>query len=373
MTTEQIKNIQIHFVVSTARTGSTLLSSMFNMHENILSPVEEPFAYNLYFKYNSITNWTSKIIDEYCYDFYLFSEGILENQFGTSEELKQLLKKHKEHLDYETAVKITYLCFFPERDKSNIKVIIDKQLKFHDFIEDVAVFFPKSKFIILTRDPRDNALVKMKRIKREGSDRNRFDRKNNYYHLALDWNREYTLLYDKLRLIDHSRYMQLRYEDLVKNPEQELLRISLFLGFDYTPQMLKYHEVLKESMNKNVDLKSEAKKHFFELHKSLTEKVNTEKVDFWKKELSKSDADIVWSICHKMAIKMGYLACGCSSDIPKNVPYYSALVKYYFMKVLYPKAYYSMPFFMRYLIKKVKYGKSFKRDQYASVDTTKKY
>ncbi|MBL7883363.1 MAG: sulfotransferase, partial [Bacteroidia bacterium] len=282
MTIEQIKNIEIHFVVSTARTGSTLLSSMFNMHENLLSPVEEPFAFNLYFKYHSIINWTSKIIDDYCYDFYLFSEGVLETQFGSRNELKQLLEKHKNYLDYDTVVKITYLCFFPERNKENITVIIDKQLRFHEFIEQVSRFFPKSKFIILTRDPRDNALVKMKRIIREGSHKNSFDRKNNYYHLALDWNREYTLLYKKRDVIGKDRFVELRYEDLVENPEQELLRIASFLGFKYIPQMLQYHEVLKDSMQKNVDLRSEAKKHFFELHKSLTEKVNTQKVNFWK-------------------------------------------------------------------------------------------
>jgi hypothetical protein len=366
MTIEDIKDIQIHFVVSTARTGSTLLSSMFNMHENLLSPVEEPFAYNLYFKYNSITNWTSKIIDEYCYDFYLFSEGVLENQFGTPEELKQLLEKHKEHLDYEIAVKITYLCFFPERDKSKIKIVIDKQLRFHEFIEQVAIFFPKSKFILLTRDPRDNALVKMKRIKREGSDKNKFDRKNNYYHLALDWSREYALLYNKLNLIESNRYIHLRYEDLVENSEKELLRIASFLDFKYKPQMLQYHEVVKESMEKNVDLKNEAKKHFFELHKSLTEKVNTEKVGFWKKELDKNDANVIWSICCKQAIIMGYEAQGCSSDVHKGIAYYNAFMKYCFMKVLYPKIYYSMPFFMRYWAKKIKYRKSFKRDRYAS-------
>jgi hypothetical protein len=43
-----LKNISLNFILSTGRTGSTLLSSMLNMHPEILSVSEEPFAYNLY-------------------------------------------------------------------------------------------------------------------------------------------------------------------------------------------------------------------------------------------------------------------------------------------------------------------------------------
>jgi len=370
MMIEQIKNIQLHFVVSTARTGSTLLSSMFNMHKNLLSPVEEPFAFNLYFKYHDVKEWTTQKIEEYCYDFYLFSEGVLESQFGKKEDLQRMLEKYKEHLDYETAVKITYLCFFPERNKDSITMIIDKQLKFHDFIEKVAVFFPQSKFIILTRDPRDNALVKMKRIIREGSDKNVWDRKNNYYHLALDWNREYNLLYRKKMLIGEERFMQLRYEDFVVSPENELKRVSNFLGFEYDAVMLNYHEMIKQSAQKSIDLNNEAKRHFFELHKSLTEKVNKDKVGFWKKNLSEKDANIIWSICSRRAMEIGYLPDNCSVKIPKSSTYYVAILKYCVLKILLPGIYYAVPFCMRYAVKKIKYGSSFKRDQYATVGGT---
>jgi len=372
LSTKDIKKIQIHFVVSTARTGSTLLSSMFNMHNNLLSPVEEPFAFNLYFKYHAIEQWTSKIIKEYCYDFYLFSEGVLEAQFGEREQLQQLLENHKEQLDYETVVKITYLCFFPERNKDSVTMIIDKQLKFHDFIEKVAIFFPKSKFIILTRDPRDNTLVKMNRIIREGSDKNVLDRKNNYYHLALDWNREYNLLYQKKKVIGEDRFMQLRYEDLVVQPEYELKRVSDFLGFKYDSEMLNYHETIKESAKKSLDLNNEAQRHFFELHKSLTEKVNSDKVDLWKKKLSKKDADIVWSICHERALQIGYLAENCSTKIPISLSYYIAIIKYFLFKIVLPGTYYAVPFFMRYAVKKIKYGNRFKSDQYATANGVSK-
>lgn len=367
MDIQQIKNIKLHFIVSTARTGSTLLSAMFNMHKKLLSPVEEPFAYNLYFKYASIKIWTDRTIEDFCFDFYLFSEGVLEPQFGTKVQLKEALQKHKEHLDYPTVVKIAYLCFFPERDKSNVTTIIDKQLKFHDFIEDVATFFPESKFIILNRDPRDNALVKMKRILREHSAGKEMGRtRSNYWLLGLLWKREYSLLYSKREKIGRHRFMELKYEDLVTSPEKELKRIAEFTGFEYDPVMLQYHIQTKEKIKKAEDDADIPKKMFYELHQSLTRETNTDKVGFWKSNMTHQDANIVWTICGDLARKIGYTDDGCEGQVKKDLVYYRTFLKYLVQKIMIPTLYYKMPFVFRYTIKKIKYGDRFKQNRYTS-------
>lgn len=360
MTIEQIKNIELHFVVSTARTGSTLLSAMFNMHENLLSPVEEPFAFNLYFKYKSIKKWTKSTIENFCYDFYLFSEGVLEPQFGTKKELQEMLEKYIDHLDYDTAVKIAYLCFVPEKDKSDVKIIIDKQLRFHHFIEKVAVFFPNSKFIILNRDPRDNVVVKMKRIKRE----NRIQ--TNYLKLANDWYRQYYLLYLKKRQIGSHRFMELKYEDLVAQPEAELKRIAKFLNFSYDEKMLQYHIKIKEKVSELIDEIDVKKEFLVKLHQSLTQKIYSDKVNFWKNNLTQDEADTIWYVCGDLAEEIGYKEDGCQKKINKNRTFYYTKIRYFLYRVLVPKIYYSMPFFFRYIIKKIKYGNRFKQNVYTS-------
>ncbi|MBK7182502.1 MAG: sulfotransferase [Bacteroidetes bacterium] len=364
---EDIKKIQLHFIVSTGRTGSTLLSAMFNMHKNLLSPVEEPFAFNLYFKYHDLKEWTSQKIDEYCYDFYLFSEGVLEQQFGTKKDLKDALEQYKSELDFYTTIKISYLCFFPERDKTNITTIIDKQLKFHDFIEKVAVFFPDSKFIILNRDPRDNSLVKMKRIIREKSkgffqDQN----KSNYWTLGLIWNRVYSLIYEKRKKIGEHRFLELKYEDLVANPEKELSRVADFTGFEFDPIMLQYHVQTKEKIEQANEMQDIKKQMFYLLHKSLTEKTNTDKVGFWKDNLSKNDANIIWNVCAQQAMKIGYKSESCDGKATRDKHYYRAYLNVAIQNILIPKIYYGLPFFIRYAIKKRKYGNKFKQNRYTS-------
>ena len=57
-TPKQLDEIQVHFILCTERTGSSLLANMLNMHPELIVPSEEPFA--LYFrkKYQHKTHWT---------------------------------------------------------------------------------------------------------------------------------------------------------------------------------------------------------------------------------------------------------------------------------------------------------------------------
>ncbi|MES2763231.1 MAG: sulfotransferase [Bacteroidota bacterium] len=357
-----LKNTSLNFILSTGRTGSTLLSSMLNMHPKILSVSEEPFAYNLYPKYKNVTNWTDKTIEQFCYDFYLFSEGKLEPQFGKKDDIINLLKEHRSVLTGENAIKLAYFAFFPNKDKSQVNTIVDKELKFHHFLNEVADFYPTAKFIMLCRDPRDNVLVKIKRaIKKK--------KKPNTFFLAKVWNYEYTTLNKKLSILDKDRYIKVKYEDLVEKPEEILKKITSFLNLPYNQVMLNYDENIKEEVKRNESaIGDTVKQHLSLFHEGLTQKVNTEKVNLWKKELSHEENDLIWSICEKTALSNGYIADGC-----KTVPYFKPgmikqLLKFHLDKNLTPYIYYSLPYSIKYFIKKVKYGKNLKNGTWATRD-----
>lgn len=357
-----LKNISLNFILSTGRTGSTLLSSMLNMHPEILSVSEEPFAYNLYPKYKDITNWTDETIEQFCYDFYLFSEGKLEPQFGKKEDIVKLLKEHQSILTGEYAIKLAYFAFFPNKDKSQVKSIVDKELKFHHFLNEVADFYPNSKFIILSRDPRDNVLIKIKRaIKKKKVPSTVF--------LAKTWNYEYTTLNNKTKLLDPSRCLKVKYEDLVKNPETVLKQISSFLNLPYNEVMLRYDENIKEEVKKNeTNIGDTVKQHLSLFHEGLTQKVITDKVGIWKKELTEFQNNKIWTICEATAVQFGYTSDGCS-----NIPYFKLrmfkdLLRFYFDKIIIPNVYYSLPYKLKYFIKKIKYGKNLKNGTWATKD-----
>lgn len=359
---QNLDKISLNFILSTGRTGSTLLSSMLNMHPEILSVSEEPFAYNLYPKYKNVINWDDKKIEEFCYDFYLFSEGKLEPQFGTKQDLINILQEHKSNLTGEKAIKLAYFAFFPNKDKSQVNTIVDKELKFHHFLEEVAVFYPTSKFIVLSRDPRDNVLIKIKRAIKK-------NKRPSTIFLAKTWNYEYATLNSKISQLDSKRYIKVKYEDLVSSPEIELKKITDFLNLSYQEIMLNYDEKFKEEVKRNESVIGETvKQHLTLFHEGLTQKTNTKKVGIWKKELTPAQNNKIWTICGDTAKAYNYEQEGC-----ENISYFKLhmlydLIRFYLDKIAVPNIYYSMPYSLKYLIKKIKYGKNFKNGTWATKD-----
>jgi hypothetical protein len=350
---EQIKDIKLNFILATARTGSTLLSSMLNTHPNVISTIEEPFAYSLYPKYSKIKIWTSETIQKYCYDFYLFSEGFLEIQFGTKKDLVTLLEDNKSILTSDIAIKLTYLCFFPNKDKTQISTIIDKQLRFHFCLEKVAQFYPKSKFIILYRDPRDQCLAKYRMSEKKNI-------KENYYRISNVWNYVYETLYQAKIKIGNSRFLEIKYEDLVLNPEFELNKICSFLDIPYYEIMLKYDEQIKKEVSITT-LKEEGLKEFTIFHEGLRQKVNTNKIGFWKQGLKEEEVNIIWTVCGSLAEKIGYKKKEVFVKQKLKLNNYLTFLYLLVIRTIAALYYYS-PFYFKWLIKKIKYSKKFKTD-----------
>lgn len=343
---DNLDNISINFIVSTSRTGSTLLSSMLNMHSNVLSISEEPFAYNLFPKYKNIRVWTDTIIEQYCYDFYLFSETYMQFQFGKKEELKKSLKLHQKRLTIYLAIKLTYLNFFPLKDKNKTTTIVDKELKFHHVISDMATWYPNSKYIILLRDPRDTVLINIKKQRKEKVDAN-------LIRLAKEWNYVYKTLHNRLNNINKDRFIQIKYEDLVTDPENVLKKISSFIGIEYSNTMLNYSENIKKVSSQSHLLQE----YISSYHSGLTQQVNTNKVGIWKTELSKNESDIIWSICKNTAIKNGYQKNSSDKIFFINIVNLYCLIHFYISNILIPYLYFSSPFILKYIIKKIKYRK----------------
>jgi hypothetical protein len=360
MDIEHIKNINLNFILATARTGSTLLSAMLNMHSNVISTIEEPFAYSIYPKYKNVTNWTSKTIQEFCDDFYLFSEGRLEIQFGTRKDLETLLEIHKENLTYEIAIKITYLCFFPNKNKNKITTIVDKQLKFHFYLEKVANIYPTSKFIILYRDPRDTVILKQRILKIQNN------KQQGFYKISNNWKSVYGKLLHLKNKIGSYRFLEIKYEDLVSNPEIELKKICSFLNIPFQLAMLEYDEQVKNDLKrKKEQLSNNTQDLISVLHDGISQKVHTNKIGIWKKELTQQDVNLIWTVCGYLASKIGYEKPeNFVSQKIKASDYLTLFSMYINRKIII--LYFSLPFNIRYLIKKTRYTNRYKSDGYTS-------
>jgi hypothetical protein len=99
-------------------------------------------------------------------------------------------------------------------------------------MHDINSLFPNTKFIHIIRDGRDVAQSVLK-----------MDWGPNDIIEAAEWWRDHVRLGRCMgKMLPPDRYMEIRYEDLVLDTENNLRRICDFLGLPYAVEMLNYYK-----------------------------------------------------------------------------------------------------------------------------------
>jgi hypothetical protein len=109
----------------------------------------------------------------------------------------------------------------------------DKTALFVLNVPVLASFFPESKFVHIIRDGRDVALAYLARADMgpESID-----------EAALYWRRHVLAGRRAGKALGGGRYMELRYEALIDDPEGNVRTVCDFLGIAFDPMMLRYYE-----------------------------------------------------------------------------------------------------------------------------------
>jgi len=79
-------------------------------------------------------------------------------------------------------------------------------------------------------------------------------------------------------VLPSERLYNIRYEDLVSNPAEEIRRLMQFVGFEFEDQQVSVQHYSKVSSLKKI-----------EVHQNLDKPINTSSVGRWKHELSKCE------------------------------------------------------------------------------------
>lgn len=346
LTLEQVDNLKIHYIFTTGRSASTLLGVMLMMHPQIVFTSEEVFPIALKQKYQPITHWTKEIIQQYCEDIVWMSEGKLYPLFCGKEILYELLHKFKANLNYERAIRLTYLSFNSNKDLSQITTIIDKQLRYylaHQYLN----IFPKAKILLLVRDPRDNVYSKY----------NRAIRKKINIHPCLyihTWVHAFDT-YLKIIKTYQTPYLVINYEKLINDSVHTLQDISDFLQVPYTDQYFKYPEITKiffETINH-----PQIKEHFYITHKSLTHPINPQKINEWQHNMhNKKIAKIIhatWKESEHIARQFNYQAH--PEYQPQSISCWKTKLKIRYAHISSYIYFNIIPFFLKKIIKQLKY------------------
>lgn len=282
---KSLKDIEMVFLVTRSRSGSTLLQNILNAHPNISAPIESKFILHLKTKYYNVTNWDDKTINEFAND--LFTNRKIRLFWNIKpNDILSLFQKYTVN-SFADACKLVYLSFPSVNEPENIKVIVDKNPAYARFVNELKEVFPSAKFIHLIRDPRAviNSQIKA------------FNKKS-VYNLAYLWVSLNKNIIDSCKA-NQKNYIKIKYENLVSQPVEEIKNLLHFLSLNYDARLLESHKSIKSVIEKS---------NFYSLphHINTGNPINTKSLNLWESELSEKRIRIINAICYQFAEQNNY-------------------------------------------------------------------
>jgi hypothetical protein len=155
-----------------------------------------------------------------------------------------------------------------------------------DNLHRVNHWLPESRFVHIVRDGRDVALSHQ--TYRYGA--------GNIAECAVKWENRVARSLGMGAMIDPARYLVIRYEDLVLDPEAVLQRLCDFLGVTYSAKMLDYRS----------DVARKVPEDKMQLWPSLKEPPKASKVDRWRREMRRSQRILFEQRAGRLLKELGY-------------------------------------------------------------------
>jgi hypothetical protein len=206
------------FIVGVGRSGTTLLRLMLDAHPELCIPPETGFIPAIAKCFCSGADPRTEFIK-------VISEFETWPDFNFSrQELYDALKS--EPFEPSLGIRAFYRLYAARFGKTRWG---DKTPVYSRHMTEIETILPEARFIHLIRDGRDVALSVRPLWFAPGKD---------IPTIARDWKRRIEEARELGRNCAH--YLEIRYEALVVQPENELRKVCAFVHLDYHPRMLEY-------------------------------------------------------------------------------------------------------------------------------------
>lgn len=214
------------FIVARGRSGTTLLRAMFDAHRDMAVPHESHFV--VQFARRRATYETGG-----AFDAPRFTRDLLDHwafrRWGLPDEEVLAAYEAEPPADYPSAIRGLYATYARQHGKTRYG---DKTPSYVLSIDLLAATFPEGRFIHLIRDGRDVALSYLDTD--FGS--------RTLGQAAIYWDRFVRAGRASGVRLGPERYREVRYEDLVAEPDRVLAELCNFVGLPFDERMLRYHE-----------------------------------------------------------------------------------------------------------------------------------
>jgi len=285
------------FIVGHGRSGTTLLRLMLDAHPELAIPPETQFIPQLIDASKRPGSPADNVIEEL----------VNHRRFGdfgfTAEEIRENFGKI-EPFDMTAALRYFYRTYAERQGKRRWG---DKSPGYGWTMHRVDRVVPEAYFIHLIRDGRDVTLSLLA--------------KQDFSPGPARQARHWKTRVNKTRRLggEVRHYMELRYEDLLTEPETQLRRVCDFIKLDFDDAMLRYYERAEERMSeikRDMDpgteltanrsrgvLKAERR---LAVHELTKEPPRTDRIGVWKTEMEPEDLATFERIAGPLLTDLGY-------------------------------------------------------------------
>jgi hypothetical protein len=268
------------FVVARGRSGTTLLRAMLDSHPDMAVPDESHFVVQ-------VARQRARYEPDGRLDLPRFTRDLLGHwafrRWGLPDEEVLEAFRADPPADVPAAVRAVYLAYAAHHGKTRFA---DKTPSYVLNVGLLAATFPEARFVHMIRDGRDVALSYLDTD--FGS--------RTLGQAALYWDRFVRAGRLAGSRLGPDRYLEIRYEDLVAEPEPVLKELCAFVGLDFDERMLRFHERADElvpSLSHN------------EAHRNLYKPLTAGLRD-WRRDLAPRDVAVFEALAGELLSELGY-------------------------------------------------------------------
>jgi hypothetical protein len=264
------------FVLGVRRSGTTLLRVMLDRHSQLAVPDESYFVPQL----------ADRHLHHVDPDEFVEDLRRLNTLVEWEVPLEKVRRRLSERMPIGAAIGAVYSVYAEERDKPRWG---DKTPMYMQNLRHLERLFPDALFVHLIRDGRDAAMSFLAMPK--GIATETWMHPRSPAGFACQWRTEVDAARRLGRRIGAHRYLEVKYEDLVRDVEPVLKRICAFAGLDYERQMTNYAG--------NVDVSSKP-------HQQSLTRPPTPGLRDWRAQMPAADIGAFEQVAGDLLQELGY-------------------------------------------------------------------
>jgi hypothetical protein len=273
---------QPFFIIGVHRSGTTLLRFILSSHSRIFVPPETDFIPYFFAKdpTGELSDGRIGEILEIIFERYRF----VEEWKGEKPEVSELLSR----MDGRTPAAFLDALYLMYAQQNGAVRWGDKTPIYASYVDLIHQIFPEARFIHILRDPFDAGISLLEKYEKDEFHIDSF-------YAGRNWVRRIKLAQRAGQRLGPELFYELRYEDLVADPEKEVKAICKFLGEDFESEMLEQHHLAQDRIAED--------SHFFA---NVRKPISVSSVGRGREALSKRDKRVIQALAGPLMDEVGY-------------------------------------------------------------------